>query len=207
MRAVVICALAAALAGCSTVRPFGKQDSEERAEQLARVQLRTMHFADEYVAQIVGPLNTVQSETTDPRIRLDAQTWKLSQATAAYQNASEPNPVEGALDLIVLAALSRMVIADEAATPTGRLRSVSLLEAHTKLEQHAWELSADVLDETQRAQMQEAIRQWRVANANVQAVALVHFGNLPQGLRPADKKSFMSKGLLGLIGIEPLRGL
>jgi hypothetical protein len=58
MRAVVICALAAALVGCSTVRPFGKQDSEERAEQLARVQLKTKQISDEYVAQIVGPLNT-----------------------------------------------------------------------------------------------------------------------------------------------------
>lgn len=166
-----------------------------------------MQFADEYVAQIVGPLNALQSQTTDSQIRLDAQTWKVSQATAAYQNASEPNPVEGALDLIVLAALSRMVVAEETLSPTGRLRSAQLLEAHEKLEQQAWALSANVLDESQKAQLQESIRQWRIANPDVRAVALVHFGNLPQSLRPGDKKSFMSKGLLGLIGIEPLRGL
>ncbi|HEU4624544.1 MAG TPA: hypothetical protein VFS52_07275 [Steroidobacteraceae bacterium] len=211
MRAVAIGGLSAALVctlcGCVSVNPFGKDDSEERAEQLARVQLRSMQFADEYVAQIVGPLNSLQSTTTDPNVRLDAQNWKLTQATAAYTNASESNPVEGALDLIVLASLSRMVIADELARPAGRLRSSQLLDAHKKLEQRAWDLSATVLDDDQKSQMQEAIRQWRAANPDVRAVALVHFGNLPQDVLPADKKGFMSKGLLGLIGIEPLRGL
>jgi hypothetical protein len=166
-----------------------------------------MQFADEYVAQIVGPLSSLQAAAANPYVRLDAQNWKLTQATAAYTNASEANPVEGALDLIVLAALSRMVIADETTSSAGRLRSPQLLEAHEKLELRAWELSTTVLTDQQKAQVQEAIRRWRAANPNVRAVALVHFGNLPQEVLPADKKGFMSKGLLGLIGIEPLRGL
>src|SRR6476646_9037396 len=150
MRAVVVCGLAAALVcsicSCSTVRPFGKDDSEERAEQLERVQLKTMQCADEYVAQILGPLNTLQSDTSDPYVRLDAQNWKVSQATAAYTNASEPNPVEGALDLIVLATLSRVVVGEETANPAGRLGSAQLLAAHEKLEQRAWELGGSVLN-------------------------------------------------------------
>src|SRR5688500_13108470 len=85
-------ALVSITCGC-TIRPFGEDDSEERAQQLQRVQLRVMQFADEYVARIIGPLNSLQLQTSDPRVRLDAQNWKVSQATSAYMSASEPNPV------------------------------------------------------------------------------------------------------------------
>ena len=202
-----LAALLSVLCGCSSLNVFSRNDSEKRAEQLTAVQLKTMQFADEYVGQIIGPLNTLQAQTLDPRVRLDAQNWKVSQSTAAYTNASEPNPVNGALDMIVLAVLSRMVVEDETASPDGRLRSTQLREAHRKLEKRVWELSSAVLDEEQRTHFRTAIEKWRAANPDVRAVSLVHFGEVSQTLIPSESESLVSKGLLGLIGIEPLGGL
>jgi hypothetical protein len=195
------------LCACSSFQVFGKKDSEERAKQLDALQLRTMQYADEYVGQIIGPLNTLQAQTLDPRERLDAQNWKVSQSTAAYTNASEPNPVNGALDMIVLAVLSRMVVEEGPAGPAGRLRSPELREAHRKLEARAWTLGSVLLDEQQRTDLRTAIERWRAANRNVRAVSLVHFGDLSQTVIPSGNEGIMSKGLLGLIGLEPLGGL
>ena len=203
----VLAALLSMLCGCSSLDVFSKNDSEKRAEQLDAVQFKAMQFADEYVGQIIGPLNTLQAQTLDPRVRLDAQNWKVSQSTAAYTNASEPNPVNGALDMVVLAVLSRMVVEEDMANPAGRLRSTELREAHRKLEKRAWELSSALLDLQQRTNLRTAIEKWRAANRNVRAVSLVHFGDVSQTLIPSESEGIMSKGLLGLIGIEPLRGL
>jgi hypothetical protein len=194
------------LSACSSVHVFRKDESEERARQLEEIQSRVMRFADEYVGQIVGPLNTLQARTLDANERLDAQNWKVSQATAAYINASQANPVTGTVDMIVLAVLSRMVVEDDQRGGPARLRSASLRETHEKLERSAWELGSSLMDEQQQAQLNEAIRAWRAANPDVRAVGLVHFADVSQILA-SDQKGFMSRGLLGFISIDSTWGL
>jgi len=194
------------LSACSSIGIFRKDDSEERARQLEEVQTRVMRFADEYVGQIVGPLNTLQARTLDANERLDAQNWKVSQATAAYINASQANPVTGTVDMIVLAVLSRMVVEGDQRGSPPRLRSASLRESHEKLEQHAWELGRSIMDEQQMAQLRDAIRAWRAANPDLRAVGLVHFADVSQIL-PSDQKGFLSRGLLGFISIDSTWGL
>jgi hypothetical protein len=158
------------------------------------------------VGRIVGPLNTQQARTADVHERLDAQNWKVSQATAAYINASESNPVTGTVDMIVLAVLSRMVVEDDQRGGPARLRSASLRETHEKLEREAWELGGSIMDEQQREQLRNAIHAWRAANPDVRAVALVHFADVSQILA-SDQKGFMSRGLLGFISIDSTWGL
>jgi hypothetical protein len=194
------------LSACSSIHVFRKDDSAERARQLEEVQIRVMRFADEYVGRIVGPLNTLQARTADVHERLDAQNWKVSQATAAYINASESNPVTGTVDMIVLAVLSRMVVEDDQRGGPARLRSASLRETHEKLEREAWELGGSIMDEQQREQLRNAIHAWRAANPDVRAVALVHFADVSQILA-SDQKGFMSRGLLGFISIDSTWGL
>jgi hypothetical protein len=195
------------LCACSSLHVFSKEDSEERARQLDAVQLKVMRFADEYVGQISGPLNTFQAQTMNPRERLDAQNWKVSQATAAYSNASEANPVVAAIDMVVLAVLSRMVVDDVMASPSGRMRSVELRDAHQKLERRAWEFSESMMDEQQRTALRDGLHRWHAANPEVRAVSLIHFADVSQTAILPEKEGFMSRGLLGLIGIEPLGGL
>jgi len=88
------------------------QESERRAVQLQELQLKVMRYSDEYSGALADPLARFSAQAVSPEERLLAQTWRLSQATAAYTIASGPNPVVNTLDMIVLATLSRMVLED-----------------------------------------------------------------------------------------------
>jgi hypothetical protein len=202
----VLLALVGLLSACGSLQFRQQDDSEERARQLEQVQLRVMRFADEYVGQIMGPLNALQIRASGADERLDAQNWKVTQSTAAYINASHSNPVAGTMDMIVLAVLSRMVVEHDQRTASSRLRSPGLLEAHQKLERSAWELGSSIMDEEQKGHLRNAILTWRAANPEVRAVALVHFTDVSQILA-SDEKTFMSRGLLGFISIDATWGL
>jgi hypothetical protein len=199
-------ALVALLSACGSLQFRQKDDSEERARQLEQVQLRVMRFADEYVGQLMGPLNALQIRARDANERLDALNWKVTQSTAAYINASHSNPVAGTMDMIVLAVLSRMVVEHDQRTGSSRLRSPELLETHEKLERSAWELGSSIMDEQQKGHLRNAILTWRAANPDVRAVALVHFTDVSQILA-SDERTFMSGGLLGFISIDATWGL
>ena len=198
--------LVALLGACSSFHVLRKDDSEERARQLEEVQTQVMRFADEYVGQIVGPLNALQASTLDVNERADAQNWKVSQATAAYINASQANPVTGTVDMIVLAVLSRTVIEEDLQNGASRLRSASLRDAHQKLESRAWQMGRSIMDEQQLVLLRDAIHSWRSANPDVRAVSFVHFADISQILASGQKES-MYRGLLSFISIDSTWGL
>ncbi len=103
-----------ALCGCRTIENVDprKRAAEERSAQVRRLQLEVMRFADEYAGRSRESIVQFQSGLATPDERLVAQNWKVQQASAAYTIASGPNPVSNALDMVVLASLSRMVIDD-----------------------------------------------------------------------------------------------
>ena len=96
------------LAGCGSLEQFlpGQGEARRAAEQSHDLQLRVMRFADEYAGRTKEALLDFQGSPED---RVRAQTWKLQQIQAAYTIASGPNPVSNALEMVVLASLSRMV--------------------------------------------------------------------------------------------------
>src|SRR5262245_42575363 len=103
------------LAACGTIQSMMPEHkaAEAHAAQMQELQLRVMRYADEYVGRIIGPLNEFQSQPhTTADERLAAQNWKVQQSTSAYTVASGPNPLTNALDMVVLATLSRMVMED-----------------------------------------------------------------------------------------------
>jgi hypothetical protein len=100
-----------------------------------------------------------------------------------------------------------MVLDDDMASPSGQMRSVELQDAHQKLEQRAWEFSETLMDEQQRTALRDGLQRWHAANPEVRAVSLIHFADVSQTAITPEKEGFMSRGLLGLIGIEPLGGL
>ena len=101
------------LSGCAvTNRWFRDTAAEERAAELLQLQLAVMRFADEYAARINERVTVFQQATDDPHERLESQSWLVSQATGAFTIASGPNPELNAIDMLVFATLSRMVIED-----------------------------------------------------------------------------------------------
>jgi hypothetical protein len=200
---LVICSTAS----CGVLRGWlSHDDSEQRAAEMEEVQLRVMRFADEYSGRIANPIQRFQVAAASAEERLAAQNWRLAQATAAYTIASGPNPFTNALDMIVLATLSRMVLEDHWVEELYGDRALHLQEIHRELESQAWQLTEGVLDADQVTLLHEMIDEWRAEHPKVRAVAHIHFSSFAKAVSP-EGSSQGGGGLFALIGLDPLHNL
>lgn len=202
--------LAVPLASCGLVQKMFRTgpDPEVRAQELQVLQLKVMRYADEYVGRIQEPLALFQAASQDAGERLGAQNWKLSQSTSAYTIASGPNPITNALDMVVLATLSRMVLEDSWVKERFGGRASELLDAHRALEPRAWELLDGELSTEQLAKLHEIIDAWRERNPKVRAVAYVHFRDFAKSIgRPSPGEADRPGNLFSMLGIDPLTTL
>jgi len=201
--------LALVLCGCKTIERADprKRAAEERTQQLQKLQLEVMRFADEYAGRSREVATEYQKGLQDPQERLDIQNWKVQQASSAYTIASGPNPVSNALDMVVLASLSRMVIDDT--WSSGRLGpgAKAVQETHHSLESGAWQLVDGVLTPEQVARLHELINQWRAQHPQVRSVAYIHFRDFAEAFGPANQDSAGPASLLSIVGIDPLSNL
>jgi hypothetical protein len=205
-----IAAVAMAMCGCSTIGHMFHHDNgaTQRAEQLQILQIRIMRFADEYVGGISEPLQRFQASTDNAEDRLMAQNWKLSQATAAYTNATGPSAVVNALDMLVLATLSRMVVDDAWVSERFGKRATPLRDAQRRLEEEAQAIAEGVVTADQYAQMQRIIDEWRRKNPHIRAVSYVHFRDFANSIgHPTSVEEHSTGSLFSLFGIDPLSGL
>ena len=171
-----------ALVSCSTLQKVSPshQRAQERTRELERLQLTTMRYSDQYRTRVVEGVNSFQSGAVTPEERLTAQNWKVLQVEAVYIDAGGPNPALNALDLVVLATLSRMVIDDEWAQYGTRIEL--LRKAHHDLEQSAWDLAKPVLSDAQSAQLRDIIARWRERHPTVRSVGAIHFIDFAQSI-------------------------
>ena len=205
--ALLACALAA-VAGCSTVQRWTSRDeSEQRAARLQETQLKVMRFADEYGGRIRDPLQALSLGSQSSEERLAAQNWRITQSTAAYTIASGPNPIVNALDMIVLATLSRLVIEDYWREELYGERAGPLLEVHRDLEERSWALVQDVLDFDQMTQLRAVIQQWRAENPKARAVAQIRFTDFAAIAQRRSSEPHGGGSLFAFIGLDPLRNL
>jgi hypothetical protein len=199
------CLLAAV--GCSTVqRLTPREESKVRAAQLQELQLKVMRFADDYTGRISDPIAKLDLQSTPPEVRLRAHNWRVSQATAAYTIASGANPTINALDMVVLATLSRMVVEDRLLEDYGE-RARVLLDAHRHLEQQSWSLVDGVLNAEQAKEVRAAIDRWRAENQTTRSVAQVRFADFAALELRRGKEQQESNSLFGFIGLDPLSNL
>jgi hypothetical protein len=204
------CVLVTALCGCKTVsnmRPANRE-AQQHAQQVQELQVKVMRFADEYVGRMLESVGRLQAGLENPRERLDTQNWKVQQAAAAYTNASGPHPVTNALDMVVLATLSRMVLDDAWVHDLYGARAQPVQATYQSLEAKAWQLLEGALTEDQQAALRELIARWRAQHPNVRAVAYIHFIDFAKSVGPATAGGEKtSGGLFALVGIDPFSGL
>jgi len=203
--------VAALLCGCKTIEKVDprKRAAEEHAQQLQRLQLEVMRFADEYAGRSREVIVQFQAGLENPDERLRAQNWKVQQASAAYTIASGANPLSNALDMVVLATLSRMVIDDAWVGQDYGERARSVQATYRSLETEAWKLVDEgVLNPEQQGQLRKLIAQWRAQHPDVRSVAYIHFRDFARGAAPGDQSTAAASGsLLSFVGIDPLSNL
>ena len=199
--------LLVAVVGCSTIQRFTPQEeSKLRAAHLQELQLKVMRFADDYTGRIRDPIESLDVTSTPPEIRLRAHDWRVNQATAAYTIASGANPTINALDMIVLATLSRMVVQDQLLDEYGP-RAQALLEAHRHLEQQSWSLVDGVLNAEQSQEVRALIDRWRAEHPQARSVAQVRFADFAALELRRGNEQHGGGSLFGFIGLDPLSNL
>jgi hypothetical protein len=195
--------------GCTTPRLLrAARPSPEGAQQLQGLQVNVMRFADEYVGCMRETFNQAQQQAHSPEERLELQNWEVQQADAAYTIASGPNPVGDALDMAVLASLSRMVVEDEWVRDRYGSRAALVQATFRSLEGDAWQLLRGVVSDSQQQQLRQLIATWHAAHRDTRAVAYIRFRDLAAALGTAPSAGEGGPdNLLSLIGIDPFAQL
>jgi len=203
-------ALTALLGGCKTIQQMmpSHRAAQERADKLQDLQLKVMRFADEYVGRTNEVLNKFKSESVTPEERLTVQNWKLQQATSAYIVASGPNSLANALDMVVLASLSRMVLDDAWVAERWGARAIPVQETYRALEASAYGMVEDLLTASQMARLREVLIQWRAQNPNVRAVAYIHFRDFAKSVgAPKPGEEGTAGNLFAVLNLDPFSSL
>jgi hypothetical protein len=208
-RALLVLLLAVTvLSGCAlTNRLFRDRAAEERAASLLQLQLAVMRFADEYAARVNERVVAFQQATNDPGERLVAQSWLVSQATGAFTIAAGPNPELNAIDMLVFASLSRMVIEDRWVGEIFGQRADSLLAAHKVLESRAWSHADVFLTATQMDELRTSIAAWHRDNPIGRAVPFIHLEDFAFATSATRAGPASSTSIFSFIGIDPLANL
>jgi hypothetical protein len=196
------------LSACGvTNRLFRDTAGEARAAKLLQLQLAVMRFADEYTGRISEQVVVFQRATDNPGDRLASQSWLVSQATAAFTIASGPNPELNAIDMLVFATLSRMVIEDRWVDELYGKRADGLLNAHIALEKRAWSFSGQLLTPEQAAELRSSIDAWHRENPLLRAVPFIHLEDFAFATGRMPTATTSSGSIFSFIGIDPLSNL
>jgi len=171
------------------------------------VQAHVMRFADEYTSRVAQATDAFRKDVPTPEARLEATRWKLDQATAAYINATNANPRGGAVDMIVLATLSRMVMQDDWVDHRFSDSARSLLATHLQLEAEAWAAAAPILKPVQQQRLRDLIARWRAEHAQQTYVSQVRLLDLAMAGGEGPAASAERSNIFALFGLDPLSGL
>ena len=133
-----------------------------------------MRFTDSYVAAISQAADDFGARAGTSKARLAALKWKLGQATSAYSDATGPNPVVNALDVLVLVTMSRMVVEDYGVETFGD-QILPLLEIQRQQETNAWKLADGMLKPGQKQELMDLIQEWRQRNPHQRYVGAIRF--------------------------------
>jgi hypothetical protein len=124
-----------------------------------------------------------------------------------YTDASGPNPVVNALDVLVLVTVSRMVMEDYAVEIYGT-NALPVLEVHRQLETNVWEMSSAILKPEQQQELRNLIQDWRSKNPHLRYVGAVRFREFvaAMGKLPPPSKA-KSSSVFSLLFLDPFAGL
>lgn len=173
------------------------------------LQAKVMRDADRYVAEVAQAVEAFRVRVPTAEARVIGVQWKLMQATGAFIDASGESPILNAIDLMVLASLSRFVVEDQWVGKEFGETARPLLETHIRLEEELWRALEEVLVPAQTQNLKSLLDEYRRKNLDTRMVAIVRFPELVSALRvPHTPESARRSGsILNLLYLNPLAGL
>jgi hypothetical protein len=131
--------------------------------------------------------------------------FQIKQATAAMQIAAGPNPNINAVDIVVLASLTRASVAHNLPKVMGS-KAQPIIETFARLEKGAW-LLVDFLNPAQEADLRRRLAAWTPDAASLDSVAFNRLGDFAEASGLSANERSAPNSILALIGVDPLAGL
>jgi hypothetical protein len=176
---------------------------------LATLQTVVMREADGYVSAISQATDDFAAKVGTVEARSAGLQWKLHQGTSAFAIAAGDNPTLNAVDLVVLASLSRHVMENYWVKQRFGQSAAPLLTVHRNLETNAWALAAQVLTWEQQTGLKDLIREWmeqHPAQHYVGAVRIREFMDVV-GQNAAPGQTGNPNSVLNLLNLDPFSGI
>ena len=201
--------------GCSLI-PFQKKQTAapniaapgQGSLTVTQLQSELLRFADDYASSVANAADGAAKRAGSREALVAALKWKLDQATAAYVSATGENPVWDALDVVVLAVVSRMVVEDAKTREEFGAAVAPLIETHRELEASAWILVGQILGPEQRRQLEGLIVEWRAQNPRERSVGAIHFREFALTTEKGSRVNKLGTGsIFSLLRIDPFAGL
>ncbi len=205
------------MAGGCSLMPFHKAQTApsiaapgQGSLTVTQLQGEVLRFADDYASSVANAADGAAKRAGTREALVAALKWKLDQATAVYVSATGENPVWDALDVVVLAVVSRMVVEDAKTREEFGAAVVPLIETHRELEASAWTLVGQILAPEQRRQLEGLIVEWRTKNPRERSVGAIHFREFALSTEKAKGSPLGKLGtgsIFTLLRIDPFAGL
>jgi hypothetical protein len=173
----------------------------------AHLQQQLMRFSDQYVAGVVAAVDELES--TDPAVtRAEVQRLRVAYAADIWMAAAGPNAYANLLDLIAVTSLTRIVVEEYWIPDVFGETALPILEVLRTSEANIWAIAATVLTEDQRAELRDAIREWREEHPEaVHAIAVRAVGAAAEMRSEDSEERARPNSVFRFLMIDPLAGL
>ncbi|MCX6926798.1 MAG: hypothetical protein NT154_26875, partial [Verrucomicrobia bacterium] len=174
---------------------------------MALLELEVMRFADSYASLESEAVDDFIANASTSHARIAGVKWKLGQATAAYIDATGPNAALNALDLVVLATASRMVVEDYGMEVFGEA-ALPVLATQRRLQTNAWDMVDRLLKPNQQKELMDMIDAWRQQNPEQRHVGAIRFRELATAVGKEQQIATPPpNSVFSLLFLNPLSGL
>ncbi|WP_341676993.1 hypothetical protein [Niveibacterium sp. SC-1] len=194
------------LAACANLLDRSSPEQEQIRALETQVQLRVMRYADGYMDAVSRVVTRVASEATNSSLRLRLVDFQIKQSTAAVQIAAGPNPRINAVDMVVLAALTRATVTSNLPPVIGAEKAQPVIDTFSRMEVGAWSL-VDFLTPAQKADLKRRLDGWAPDASSLDSVAFNRLTDFARASGLPGDDPDAKNSILALIGADPLSGL
>jgi hypothetical protein len=170
-------------------------------------QVQLERFADDFTTRTAQALDEYAQRVGTPSARLEATQIKLTSSSGIISIASGPNPNVNLLDMVSVAALTRMVVEDYWIKTTNGPAFEPWLEASRGLEMNAWDLAGRVLKPAQIDELRQMITDWYARNPTVRSAFFARPNEFVKMMSAPEKKGGGLGSLTELVNLDPTSGL
>jgi hypothetical protein len=205
-----LAALALAAASCAAMSSAvgdvtGSTEKTKEEEKAARVQAEVMSLADTFVGGMLDASGQIRAGTAGERLAVLG--WRIRHATAAYEIASSPNPLEAAVNMAILVTLGREALEGWWVPRVFGESARPMVAVYAGLEPRAWAIVGQFTKPDQEAKLRSLVAAWIPAHPELHEVASVRLADVSAAGSPSGLALGTPTQVLQAFGIDPFGGL